>query len=140
MVNYLIAGGLDRTFAALSDPTRRALLARQDAERQRLERNIHDGAQQEVIALLVNLRLVQTLLARAPERAGKVLDAQAELISAQEMLIQARATRMIATFALVSAAGRLSAEDLGLDVKIHSADGYIASVEDVWAELRALDE
>ncbi len=69
-----------------------------------------------------------------------VLDAQAELISAQETLIQARATRMIATFALISAAGRLSAEDLALDVKIHSADGYIASVEDVWAELRALDE
>lgn len=56
---------------------RRALLARQDAERRRLERNIHDGAQQEVIALLVNLRLVQTLLGRAPDRAGKVLDAQA---------------------------------------------------------------
>jgi outer membrane protein len=69
-----------------------------------------------------------------------VLDAQAELISAQETLIQARATRMIATFALISAAGRLSAEDLRLDVKVHSADGYIASVEDVWAELRALDE
>jgi hypothetical protein len=31
---------------------RRDLVARQDAERQRLERNIHDGAQQEVIALL----------------------------------------------------------------------------------------
>jgi outer membrane protein len=69
-----------------------------------------------------------------------VLNAQAELISAQETLISARATRMIATFALISAAGRLSAEDLRLDVKIHSADGYIASVEDVWAELRALDE
>lgn len=69
-----------------------------------------------------------------------VLDAQAELISAEETLIKARATRMIATFALISAAGRLSAEDLGLDVKVHSADGYIASVEEVWAELRALDE
>ena len=57
---------------------RRALVTRQDAERQRLERNIHDGAQQEVIALLVNLRLVQTLQLRAPERADKVLDAQAE--------------------------------------------------------------
>lgn len=69
-----------------------------------------------------------------------VLNAQAELTSAQEGLIQARATRMIASFALIAASGRLSAEDLALGVKLHSADGYIASVEDVWADLRALDE
>ena len=45
---------------------RRDLVTRQDAERQRLERNIHDGAQQQVIALLVSLRLSQTLLRRSP--------------------------------------------------------------------------
>ena len=60
---------------------RRDLVARQDAERQRLERNIHDGAQQEVIALLVNLRLVQTLLGRAPDRAMGLLGAQADSFS-----------------------------------------------------------
>jgi signal transduction histidine kinase len=57
---------------------RRDLVVRQDAERKRLERNIHDGAQQEVIALLVNLRLVQTLLGRAPDRAVGLLAGQAE--------------------------------------------------------------
>ena len=56
---------------------RRDLVTRQDAERQRLERNIHDGAQQEVIALLVNLRLAQTLLGRAPERGARLLSEQA---------------------------------------------------------------
>ena len=55
---------------------RRDLVTRQDAERQRLERNIHDGAQQEVIALLVNLRLAQTLLTRAPERGVRLLAEQ----------------------------------------------------------------
>src|SRR5690606_16260331 len=69
-----------------------------------------------------------------------VLNAQAELTSSREGLIQARASRMIAAFALLSASGRLSAEDLNLNVQIHSADGYIAKVEDVWQELRALDE
>ncbi len=69
-----------------------------------------------------------------------VLNAQAELTSAREGLIQARSSRMIAAFALLAASGRLSAEDLRLDVTIHSADGYIAKVEDVWQELRALDE
>ncbi len=56
---------------------RRNLVSRQDAERQRLERNIHDGAQQQVLALLVNLRLAQTLASRAPERAAALLTAQA---------------------------------------------------------------
>jgi signal transduction histidine kinase len=52
-------------------------VSRQDAERKRLERNIHDGAQQEVLALLVNLRLTQTLMSRKPERAAKLLAEQA---------------------------------------------------------------
>ena len=57
---------------------RRDLVARHDAERQRLERNIHDGAQQQVLALLVNLRLAQTLSARSPERAAAVMANQAD--------------------------------------------------------------
>ena len=61
---------------------RRDLVARQDAERQRLERNIHDGAQQRVIALLVSLRLTQTLLNRSPDRAGALLADQAEAAGA----------------------------------------------------------
>ena len=69
-----------------------------------------------------------------------VLNAQADLTSAREGLIVARSTKMIAAFALLSASGRLSAEDLKLNVEIKSADGYIASVEDVWAELRAIDD
>lgn len=69
-----------------------------------------------------------------------VLNAQAELTSAREGLIQARAAKMIAAFALLSAAGRLSAEDLNLNVKVHSADGYVATIEDVWQELKAIAE
>ncbi len=69
-----------------------------------------------------------------------VLNAQAELTTAREGLITARSSKMIAAFALLAASGRLSAEDLALDVTIHSADGYIAKVEDVWQELRALDD
>jgi len=74
---------LEQQLAALDRRTqelrraRRDLVTRQDAERQRLERNIHDGAQQEVIALLVNLRLTQTLLSRAPERGARLLSEQA---------------------------------------------------------------
>lgn len=69
-----------------------------------------------------------------------VLNAQAELTTAREGLISASSSRVIASFALLAASGRLSATDLGLRVQIQSADGYIATVEDVWQELRALDD
>lgn len=69
-----------------------------------------------------------------------VLNAQADLTSSRENLIAARSTKMIAAFSLLSASGKLSPEVLGLRVAVHSADGYVANVEDVWAELRALSD
>lgn len=69
-----------------------------------------------------------------------VLNAQAELTSAREGLISARAARMIAAFSLLAASGKLNPETLGLNVAVHSADGYINTVEGVWQELRTLDE
>jgi signal transduction histidine kinase len=56
--------------------SRQRLVDAHDAERRRLERDIHDGAQQHLVALVVNLRLAQTLAQRAPERARAVLDEQ----------------------------------------------------------------
>jgi signal transduction histidine kinase len=58
--------------------SRRRLVATQDAERRALERNIHDGAQQHLVALSVNLRLARTLTARDPEKARKHLAALRE--------------------------------------------------------------
>jgi len=69
-----------------------------------------------------------------------VLNAQSQVTQARAALIIATSSRVIASFALVSAAGKLSAEDLKLPVKIKSADGYIATVEDVWQDLRAVAE
>lgn len=53
------------------------VIAAQDAERRRLERDIHDGAQQHLVALAVNLRLVETVGRRSPERAPQLLAEQA---------------------------------------------------------------
>jgi signal transduction histidine kinase len=50
--------------------SRQRLVAAQDAERRRLERNIHDGAQQQLVALTVQLRLLEQLASRDPERAA----------------------------------------------------------------------
>jgi outer membrane protein len=69
-----------------------------------------------------------------------VLDAQAELTTAREGLIQATTTRVIASFALMAAAGRLNPIDLALNVEVKSGEAYTAKVEDIWQELRAIDE
>jgi outer membrane protein len=68
-----------------------------------------------------------------------VLNAQAELTSAQESLIGATATRTIASFSLIAATGRLNARDLRLNVQIKSAAGYIAQVEQIWSDFEFIE-
>lgn len=69
-----------------------------------------------------------------------VLNSQAELTTAKESLINAQTQKVIATFSLLSAMGRLTAQDLGLPVTVKSAVNYTQSVEDVWQELRTVAE
>ncbi len=62
-------------------------MAAQDQERRRLERNIHDGAQQELVALSVKQRLLGDLLERDTERAREMLSQiQADTTDALENL------------------------------------------------------
>jgi outer membrane protein len=68
-----------------------------------------------------------------------VLNAQSELTTIKVGLIQAMSSKVIASFALVAATGHLTAADLGLNVPLKTGEDYISKVEDVWAELRALD-
>jgi signal transduction histidine kinase len=57
--------------------SRARIVASGDAERRRFERNLHDGAQQNLVALAVNLRLARDMLDE-PESAGQMLDQLAE--------------------------------------------------------------
>ena len=50
--------------------SRQRLVAAQDQERRRLERNIHDGAQQQLVALTVKLRLLEQIAGRDPAKAA----------------------------------------------------------------------
>ncbi len=54
--------------------SRRRLVAAQDDERRKIERNLHDGAQQQLVALAVQLKLARTMVERDPARAGALLD------------------------------------------------------------------
>ncbi|HEX6399920.1 MAG TPA: sensor histidine kinase [Actinomycetota bacterium] len=53
--------------------SRQRLVAAQDAERRRIERNIHDGSQQQLVALAVKLGLTERLVATDPPRAVAML-------------------------------------------------------------------
>ncbi len=69
--------------------SRERLVDLQDEGRRLLERDIHDGAQQHLVALAVNLRLAQTLAERAPERADVILAGQVQAaVDAVDTLVQ----------------------------------------------------
>jgi signal transduction histidine kinase len=54
--------------------SRQRLVTAQDQERRRLERNLHDGAQQHLVAIKVKIGLAELLLARDPVRAQQTID------------------------------------------------------------------
>jgi signal transduction histidine kinase len=60
--------------AAELQASRARIVAAGDAERRKIERNLHDGAQQHLVALAVNLRLTKTLAERDPSKAAQMLD------------------------------------------------------------------
>ncbi len=54
--------------------SRARIVASGDAERRKVERNLHDGAQQHLVAMAVNLRLARDILADDPPAATEMLD------------------------------------------------------------------
>ena len=64
-----------RTRLADLQAAQKRLVAAQDGERRRLERNIHDGAQQQLVALQVRQRLVEQLIERDPAKAKEMVAA-----------------------------------------------------------------
>ena len=53
--------------------SRQRLVSAQDEERRKIERNIHDGAQQQLVALAVKLRLADTLIERDRSKAHELM-------------------------------------------------------------------
>ncbi len=85
--------GLRRQEADLAEQTERLRVARaaaaaaERAERRRIERDLHDGAQQQVIALGLALQLARRTADQAPDRCRQTLSAAADLAhrTAQEL-------------------------------------------------------
>jgi signal transduction histidine kinase len=67
--------------------SRQRLVAAQDEERRRIERNIHDGAQQQLVALTIKLNLTEGLIGTDPEGERELLaELRREAASAVEDL------------------------------------------------------
>jgi PAS domain S-box-containing protein len=67
--------------------SRARLVKAGDEQRRRLERNLHDGAQQRLVSLALKLRFARAKLAGDPEAAAKLLDeASSELTTGLEEL------------------------------------------------------
>ena len=69
------AGLVLRNVALIEDvrESRRRIVSAQDERARKLERDIHDGAQQQLVALSVQLRLAQQLVDRNPAKAQELL-------------------------------------------------------------------
>jgi signal transduction histidine kinase len=85
-----IAGFAELVTAALANVDARQQLAASRArlveagyeERRRLERDLHDGAQQELVSAAISLKLARQKLSRAPDAAIELVDAALEQLQA----------------------------------------------------------
>jgi signal transduction histidine kinase len=120
---------------ATNDELRRSrarIVAAGDAERRKLERNLHDGAQQHLVALAVNLRLVRDIVSEdadgASEMLGMLADSVKETIEELRALAHGIYPPLLVDSglgeALRAAAGRspLAVDVEAVDVRRHSAE------------------
>ncbi len=84
MRNLRLTAELQQKLIELQE-SRKRIVEAQDAERRRMERDIHDGAQQQLVSLAVKLALAKNLLAKDPARAAGMLD---EIKSETEHVIE----------------------------------------------------
>jgi signal transduction histidine kinase len=61
--------------------SRERLVAAGDSERKRLERNLHDGAQQRLVALSMHLRLLQGSIREDPSAAEQLVDTASDQLA-----------------------------------------------------------
>jgi signal transduction histidine kinase len=104
--------------------SRQRIVETQDAERRRLERNIHDGAQQHLVALAVKLRLARTMATRDPDRARVLVsEARGQTARALETLRDLAGGIYPPTLTERGVAAALAEQIEGLGIAIEVQDG-----------------
>jgi signal transduction histidine kinase len=104
-----------------------------DAERLRLERDLHDGAQQRLVSLLLTLRLIERSVADREDLAARIASAGAELALALEELrelAQRLHPAVLATHGLGPALGSLASRaSVPVELSVEPATRPGAAVE-----------
>ena len=111
--NLVLTAGLQRHIeqtverSAELQASRQRIVAASDVARRRLERDIHDGAQQHLVALTVNLGLAATVAGRDPARAaalvGELRPAAEAALATLEQLSRGVYPRLLAETGLAAA-------------------------------------
>jgi outer membrane protein len=97
------------------------------------------AAEAEVRAAGVALAGVQREAAGGQRTTVDVLNSQQDLVSAKARLIGAQRDRVIASYALLSAVGRLDVKTLGLNTPDYLPEVHYHQVRDAWHGLRTPD-
>jgi outer membrane protein len=98
-----------------------------------------EAAQAQVNAAQIALNGVQEEYRVGQRTTLDVLNAQAELVNARSLLITAQRDRVVNSYSLLSAIGRLSAEFLRLNVQTYAPETHYNQVRDSWFGVRTPD-
>jgi outer membrane protein len=105
-----------------------------------------EAAKAQIVATQAQVTAAEIALngVREEARVGQrttldVLNAQQELVNARVSLVSAQRDRVVASYTLLAAAGRLSAQVLGLGVPIYDPVVHYGQVRDSWAGVRTPD-
>ncbi len=105
-----------------------------------------DAAKAQILATQAQVLAAETALngVREEARVGQrttldVLNATQELLNARTALVQAQHDRVVASYSVLAAVGRLSVVTLGLPVQIYDPTVHYHQVRDVWIGVRTPD-
>ena len=105
-----------------------------------------EAAKAQIIAAQAQVQAAETALAGVREEAKvgqrttlDVLNAQQELVSARSSLVTAQRDRVVASYAVLSAVGKLSAQTLKLKAEIYDARQHYEQVKGLWAGTQTPD-
>jgi outer membrane protein len=105
-----------------------------------------EAAKAQIVATQAQVAAAETALngVREEARVGQrttldVLNAQQELVNARVALVNAQRDRVVASYALLSASGRLSVGTLGIKVRVYDPVVHYHQVRDSWVGVRTPD-
>ena len=105
-----------------------------------------DAAKKSIVSTRAQVKSAEAALdgVREEARLGQrttldVLNAQQELVNARIAVVSAERDRVVNSYVLLAAIGRLSPQDLGLKVPVYSAEVHYRQVRDAWTGVRTPD-